>query len=101
MKICKTHQVDKGDTQSGNYDFQYEYHLYEFSENGQKLIARSYLDETQEAHLIRLERDGDYIPCHQVLNDDLVIKAVEHLRGDGNSLINYLDENELYVELND
>lgn len=100
MKISKTHQIDKGDA-DGKSDFQYEYHLYEFTENDQTLVARSYLDEIQEAHLIRLERDGEYIPCHQVLHDDLVIKAVAHLRNDGNMLINYLDEDELYVELND
>ena len=101
INISKTHQIDKGEEESEKYDFQYEYDLYEFTENDQKVVARSYTEEVNEAHLIRLERDGEYIPCHQVINDDLVLKAVAHLRSEGNSVINYLDEDDLYVELNE
>ena len=92
MKVTTSHHIDKGDKDSqGQYEFHYEYDLYEFSENGICLTARSYSDEETEVHFIRKEVSGDQeMLSKSDLSTPLFSQAKEYLYREGKVQINYL-----------
>jgi hypothetical protein len=48
MNISTSHHIDKSDKDSqGQYEFHYEYDLYEFRENGICIIARNQWGQTR------------------------------------------------------
>jgi hypothetical protein len=59
MQIECSHHIDASDPDDqGMYEYYYEYDLYRFSEGDNCLVARSYYDEPEEAHFLRMEIDG-------------------------------------------
>lgn len=100
VKVDKKHCIDKSDPdETGHYDYYYDYYLYEFSDNGIKLVARRYSDE-QDAHLLRIEKDN----CRSFvtnghLSHPLVAEAIDYLMNEGISGISYLGENAEYIKI--
>jgi len=94
MNVSASHHIDKGNKDSqGQYEYHYEYDLYEFRENGICIIARSYTDEGTEAHFLRKEVSGNQ---EMLSNSDLLTplftQAVKYLNEVGKLQINYLCE---------
>jgi hypothetical protein len=63
MHVERTHHIDASDRdESGSYEYYYEYDLYRFTLGGTCLVARSYADEPNEAHFLRIEERGSVRP---------------------------------------
>jgi hypothetical protein len=100
MNVDKSHHIDKSEPDAeGMYEYYYEYHIYEFTEGNLKLVARSYINES-EAHFLGLEAEGKKgFLSKSFLSNPLLQQAVEYLKKEGANPISYLDENAGYVEI--
>lgn len=94
MEIETTHHVDAGDKQTdGRWGFFYEYDLYRFSDSAIAIVARSYKDDPQEAHFLRIERDGKSGPLKaEDLRHALFVQAASYLKGIGKDKLSWLSE---------
>ena len=92
MHVQTSHHVDAGEQDAdGIYEYYYEYDVTVFSEDGQSLVVRSYIDTPHEAHFLRAEV-GSY---RRLLTDSdmrsaLAVEAIAHLRAQGKTEINWL-----------
>lgn len=92
MEIESTHHIDAGEKGAdGRYDYYYEYDLYRFSDGATVIVARSYTDEPQETHFLRIERDGkpDLLKAED-LRQTLFVQSVHYLRGIGKQKLSWL-----------
>ena len=92
MKIKTTHHVDAGEPDAeGACDYRYEYDLYFFSEDEVAVVARSYIDDPEEAHFLRMEIDGKpQLMKRADLRRPLLVSAARHLRAAGKKRLNWL-----------
>ncbi len=85
MHIERVRQIDCSEPdESGMYDYYYEYDIYRFTDGPNCFVARSYTDEPDEAHFLRVEADGS--PRTLVdgdLTHPLFHLALSHLRSEG------------------
>ena len=77
---------------NGRPMFAYRYYLFRFTCNdGETLVARSYLDNPSEAHFLRLETVAPHRPIDAAdFRRPLFIDAVEYLRKQGKDNITWL-----------
>ena len=92
MKVEHSHHVDAGEEDAeGNLDWCYEYELYRFSDGPRTVVARSFTDAADEAHLLRWEQgDAQLLLAPRDLSEPLVRDALEYLRGLGKVKLRYL-----------
>ncbi len=93
MEITKTHHVDSSDPDDhGMYDYHYDYDIYTFSEGNVAIVARSYRTEPENAHFLRIEKDGvSRMLQRKDLDLPLFKEAVNHLQSDGKTELEWLD----------
>ena len=59
MHIERTHHIDASDPdENGMHEYYYEYDIYRFTDDSICFVARSYIDEPDEAHFLRIEVNG-------------------------------------------
>ncbi|RNF86235.1 hypothetical protein [Montanilutibacter psychrotolerans] len=92
MHIECTRQLDASDPDaSGNYEYYYEYDMYRFTDGAICFVARSYTDEPDEAHFLRIELDGTPRPMTDSdLARPLFLAAQAHLHGAGKVHLRWL-----------
>lgn len=92
MQIERTHHIDASDPdESGSYEYYYEYDLYRFTQGDACLVARSYADEPNEAHFLRIEERDSVRPLiSQDLNSPLLMAAQAYLRANGKTTLSWL-----------
>jgi len=92
MQVERTHQIDSCDPdESGTYDYYYEYDIYRFTDGSICFIARSYADEPDEAHFLRVETNGVRRFLNRVdLKHPLLLSALSHLRKEGKTHVRWL-----------
>jgi hypothetical protein len=85
MHIERTRQIDASEPDSsGMYEYYYEYDIYRFTAGADCVIARSYTDEPDEAHFLRIETGGmPRIIVDSDLMCPLLIAAQAYLRAEG------------------
>jgi hypothetical protein len=77
--------------ESGMYDYYYEYDIYRFTDGPLSLIARSYTDEPDEAHFLRVETKGSQRALVEAdLRHPLFHLAQSHLRSEGKITLRWL-----------
>jgi hypothetical protein len=96
MQIERTHQIDSSEPdESGMYDYYYEYDIYRFTEDSVSFIARSYTDEPDEAHFLKVETNGVHrLLNHADLKHPLLLSALSHLRNEGKMNVRWLNGKE-------
>ena len=92
MQIAITHHVDASEPDAqGMYDYCYEYDVFRFAADGVTFVARSYVDEPEEAHFLRIEVDGS---ARRMTSDDLsrplLRQAALHLQSIGKKSLTWL-----------
>ena len=87
------HCVDSmASTEKGLYEYYYEYELYRFSDGARSLVARSYTDESDEAHFLRIETSGGVESLtEESFELALVQTALRHLRSIGKRKLHWLN----------
>jgi hypothetical protein len=73
------------------YEWRYEYDLYRFADGDIAFVARSYVEEPDEAHFLGIERAGK----RQLLRDEhlrmpLFAESARYLRGAGKAKLRWL-----------
>jgi len=95
MEVRKTRHVDSDEPdENGFVKYYYEYDIYEFIQGDLCLVARSYTDTPQEASFLGKEHLSQ--PSSKLTVEDfihpLMLLALEYLKADGKSEIQYLSE---------
>lgn len=92
MDVRKTRQIDSGEPDAeGFVDYFYEYDVYEFVDGDLCVVARSYTDEPQEAHLLNRQVAGKRFLLDEAdLQRPLVRDAIDALRREGKTQVRYL-----------
>ncbi|MDD0842877.1 hypothetical protein [Pseudomonas sp. Gutcm_11s] len=92
MRIECTRHVDASEpNEDGAYDYHYEYDIYRFSSEALRLVARSYVDEADEAHFLNVEDNGSTRLLRDAdLNHQLFVEAAAHLRAAGKLRLRWL-----------
>ena len=92
MQIERTHHVDASEPDvAGLYEYFYEYDMFRFSDGSNCIVARSYVDEPDEAHFLRVEIDGQRRSMTDAdLADPLLLAAQSHLLSIGKVRLNWL-----------
>ncbi|WP_043309240.1 hypothetical protein [Pseudomonas sp. ML96] len=92
MRIECTRHVDASEPdEDGAYDYHYEYDIYRFANEALCLIARSYVDEADEAHFLNVEEHGRARLMRPAdLRHPLFIEAAAHLRTAGKQRLRWL-----------
>lgn len=92
MHIECSRQIDSSEPDAaGMYEYYYEYDLYRFTEGPVCFVARSYVDEPDEAHFLRLELDRH--PQHITdadLSHPVFLAAQAHLLNAGKAQLRWL-----------
>lgn len=92
MQVECTRHIDASEPNAdGSYDYHYEYDFYRFSNEGCCLFARSYTDESDEAHFLSMEVGEE----SRLLTDDdlghpLFVAAQTYLHNEGKLRLNWL-----------
>ena len=93
LNVEQTYHEDLGPIgPDGERMFSYRYFLFVFSfDQGERLVARSYVDAPSEAHFLRLEGST---PGRRILESDfsrsLFIEAAAYLRNSGRDSLTWL-----------
>ena len=92
MHIECTRHIDASEPDAdGLYAYYYEYDVYRFSEDTLAFVARSYTDDPEEAHFLRMEVDGR---PRSILTPDLshplFLEAQMYLRATGKIRLRWL-----------
>ena len=92
MHIERVRQIDSSEPdETGMYDYYYEYDIYRFTDGPICLIARSYVDEPDEAHFLRVEANGSQRTLVDVdLTHPLFLLAQSHLSSEGKVHLHWL-----------
>ncbi len=92
MKVECIHKIDSSEPdKNGMYEYYYEYDIYTFSYQDQVLVARSYIDDPQEAHFLSIEKGGEnLLLCKNDLQCELATQAKSYLADLGKSELNWL-----------
>jgi hypothetical protein len=93
MRIERVRQIDSSEPdESGRYEYYYEYDIYRFDDGTICFVARSYIDEPDEAHFLRSEIGGESRPLDEAdLTHPLFVLAQAHLRGEGKANLRWLN----------
>lgn len=92
MEIETTRHVDTGGPRPRGLENEYRYEIYRFSQGGTTLVARSYSDQPQAAHLLRIETPGKTTGLTvEDLSTPLCREAVSYLRDIGKQEIKWLN----------
>ena len=85
MQIERTHHVDASEPDvAGLYEYFCEYDMFRFSDGSNCIVARSYVEEPDEAHFLRVEIDGRRRSMTDAdLADSLLLAAQSHLQSIG------------------
>jgi hypothetical protein len=92
MKVETSHHLDASEPDAdGMYEWHYEFDLYRFSDGGVTFVARSYVEEPEQAHFINADVDGKarLITEHE-LAQPLFVAALAYLREIGKTRIELL-----------
>lgn len=94
MKVESTHHVDASERDArGFYQWRYEYDIHRFTEGEVTLVARSYVDEPQEAHFLRTEEGGtSRFVSESDVATPLFREAVDYLRRSGKLVLRRLGD---------
>jgi len=66
------------------YDFYSEYDIYQFTEDNDTLIARSYTDTKSEVYFLQIKRSGTPMLFNETnIDSSMFTKAIEHLKSEG------------------
>lgn len=88
---CSRHIDSSGPDESGVYDYHYEYDIYCFTDDTLSLIARSYIDEPDEAHFLSVQTHGHW---RNLVDADwahhLFHQALSYLRSEGKTQLRWL-----------
>lgn len=92
MQVEITHHIDASEPNTdGMYDYYYQYDLFRFSDGVVALVARSYVDEPEEAHFLSMETDGEQrLLSIQDIGSLFLAEAVSYLRKLGKSKFRWL-----------
>ena len=92
MHIERVRQIDSSEPdESGLFDYYYEYDIYRFTDGPICLIARSYTDEPDEAHFLRVEINGSRRALiDSDLSHPLFLEAQSHLHSEGKVQLSWL-----------
>jgi hypothetical protein len=92
MQVECTRQIDASElNELGFYEYYYEYDLYRFTDGSICFIARSYVDEPEEAHFLCIEEEGRRrILVKADLKHPLFVAAQAHLRTVGKTQVRWL-----------
>ena len=92
MHVEITHHIDcDKENADGLHEWHYEYDLFRFSEGTFTLVARSYTDTPEEAHFIRLEKEGQRVSLTETaLQTPLAEEATRHLQSLRKAKVNWL-----------
>lgn len=85
MRVERDRLIDASEPdEHGDYEYHYEYDIYRFIDGSECLVARSYTDEPDEAHFLRIEQNGHYrLMMDADLAHPLLIAALDYLRTEG------------------
>lgn len=88
MHIECTRHVDASELdEAGFYEYCYEYDLYRFTDESICFVARSYTDEPNEVHFLRVEEDGrPRLMVNADLTHPVCLAAQAHLLAVGKSI---------------
>lgn len=94
MHIERVRQIDSSDPdESGMYDYYYEYDIYRFTDGPECFVARSYIDEPDEAHFLRIEINGSPRTLVDAdLTHPIFLLAQSHLRSEGKVHLRWLSD---------
>jgi len=92
MHIERIRHIDASEPdESGIYEYYYEYDLYRFTAGAECFVARSYTNEPDEAHFLRIETDGQ---PRTIVDGDLIhpllIAAQDYLHAEGKAQLSWL-----------
>jgi hypothetical protein len=92
MRVESSHHIDSSEPdEAGLYEWRYEYDLIKFIEAELVLVARSYADSPEEAHLLRIEeRNAVRGVTTADLSGPLAVQAIAYLRNIGKKSVNWL-----------
>lgn len=101
MHIECTHHVDASELdEAGYYKYYYEYDLYRFTDEPICFVARSYTDEPDEVHFLRVEEDGrPRIMVNADLTHPVCLAAQAHLLAIGKKHLRWLGGRDGYGPL--
>lgn len=82
MEIATEHIVDASEpNHSGSFDYYYAYTLFRFIDRECVLVVRAYDDESERAHFLRKEHNGEFrLLTREDTALELFLKACDHLR---------------------
>lgn len=91
--VAQVHCIDKlGPDESGKYLFYYEYDTYAFSHGNETLRARSYADNSEEAHFLVVNRAGNRESLsEEIMASSLARAAINYLSSMGKRTFKWLD----------
>ncbi|MGH8446674.1 MAG: hypothetical protein ACREVL_15485 [Solimonas sp.] len=92
MKVETSHHIDASEPDAdGMHEWHYEYELYRFSDGGVSLVARSYVEEPEQAHFINADVGGAArLITKRELTQPLFVEALAYLRRAGKTRIELL-----------
>lgn len=92
MHVECSHHIDASEPDAlGMYEYHYEYDLYRFTEGENCFVARSYVDDPEEAHFLGAEVGGHARPLVDAdLKQPLFLASLAHLRASGKLKLNWL-----------
>ena len=92
MHVERIHQVDSSDPdESGICEYHYEYDIYRFTDGSTCFVARSYTDEPDEAHFLRVETHGrPRALTRSDLTHPVFLSAQAHLHSEGKTHVRWL-----------
>lgn len=100
MHVERTRHVDASEPdEAGMYDYFYEYDVYRFTVGPTCVVARSYTDQPDEAHFLRIEVEGQgRLMTSADFLDPLVSAARAHLQAIGKVRLSWLSGREVGYE---
>lgn len=92
MHVECTHHIDASEPDDdGMHEYYYEYDIYRFTDGSICFVARSYLDEPDEAHFLCIEVDGrGRTMTDRDLMNPVLLAAQAHLRALGKARLHWL-----------
>lgn len=92
MEVEVTHHIDASERDAqGMYEYYYEYDIYRFTGGKMSCAARSYVDEPEAAHFLRIsEGKRERFLRETDFQSPLLVAAIDYLRSAGKRKLNWL-----------
>jgi hypothetical protein len=92
MHIERVRQIDSSEPdESGMCEYYFEYDIYRFTDGPLCFVARSYTDEPDRAHFLRIDENGNRRALTDSdLSHPLFLLALAHLRNEGKANLSWL-----------